>query len=56
MSSKWKSRKFWVAIVAAIYSIVATSGWDVPIDRVILTDAILAVWILTEGIVDAVRK
>jgi len=56
MHNKWKSRKFWVAIVAAIYSVVATVGYDIPVDKVIVTDAILAVWILVEGIIDAVKK
>ena len=55
MPSKWTSRKFWVAIVAMIYSVVATVGADLPIEEIIVVDAIAAVWILVEGIVDAVR-
>lgn len=56
MSSKWKSRKFWLAVIAAIYTVIATGGYDVPVEQVIVTDAIIAVWILAEALVDSFRK
>lgn len=55
MSSKWLSRKFLLAIIGAIYTMAATGGWDIPIEQVALVDAILAVWIVVEGIIDAIR-
>lgn len=56
MSSKWKSRKFWVAIIGAIFSLIATLGYDVPVSEVLVIDALLAVWILAEASVDAAKK
>ena len=56
MTNKWKSRKFWMAIIAAIYTVAATGGYDVPIEQVIVVDAIVAVWILAEALVDSFRK
>ncbi|KKN17558.1 hypothetical protein LCGC14_0964830 [marine sediment metagenome] len=54
--SKWKSRKFWLAIIATIYTVVATLGYNVPVDQVLVADAMVAVWIFAEALVDAFRK
>lgn len=56
MKRKLASRKFWMGLVAAIFSVVALLGYDIPIDQVIVVDAIVAVYILAEAIVDAVRS
>ena len=53
--SKWKSRKFWLTIIAVIYSVIATLGYDVPVEQVVVTDAVVAVWVLAEAFVDAAR-
>lgn len=54
--NKWLSRKFLLAIVAGIYTIAATGGFDVPVEQVLVVDGIVAVWILAEAIVDAAKK
>lgn len=56
MRNKWKSRKFWVMIIMMVYTATAMGGFDVPIEQVVVLDAIGAVWILVEGIIDAVKK
>ena len=56
MPEKLKSRKFWLAIIAAIYTLAATGGFDVPIEQPILVNAVIAVWILAEALVDAANK
>ncbi len=51
--SKWTSRKFWLTIIAVMYTVIATLGYNVPVDQVLLTDAVIAVWVLAEAAVDA---
>lgn len=55
MKKKWSSRKFIVAIVAAVYSVAASAGWDVPIAQIVVVDAVLGLYILVEGVVDSCR-
>ena len=54
--SKWTSRKFWLTIIAVIYTVVATLGYNIPVDQVLIADAVIAVWVLAEAYVDAARK
>lgn len=53
---KLKSRKFWVSVIAAIFTAVAMIGYDVPIKEVVVADAIAAVWVLAEALVDIARR
>ena len=53
MSSKWTSRKFWLAIIGTIYALVATLGLDIPVGEIAVTEALLAVWIVVEGFIDS---
>ncbi|MDY6957637.1 MAG: hypothetical protein SVK08_00635 [Halobacteriota archaeon] len=53
---RFKSRKFILACVAALFSAVATMGFEVPVEEVLVTDAIVAVWILAEAMTDAVKR
>ena len=53
MYNKWKSRKFWLMIIAMVYSVAATLGFDIPVAQVVVVDAVAAVWILAEAFVDA---
>lgn len=56
MTNKWKSRKFWLTIIAVVYTCIATLGFEVPVAQVIVTDAVVAVWVLAEAVVDASNK
>ncbi len=56
MYNKWKSRKFWLMIIALVYSVTATLGFDIPVTQVVVVDAIVGVWILAEAFVDASYK
>lgn len=56
MSSKWTSRKWWAMLIGSVYTMTATLGFDVPVEEVLITDALVSVWILAEAIVDAMRK
>ena len=53
---KWTSRKFWLAAIAMIYTAAATLGFDVPIEEVVVVDAVAGLWILIEGIIDIFKK
>ena len=54
--NKWLSRKFIAACVAFVFTIVATAGYEMPINQVALVDGILMFWILVEGVNDMVHK
>lgn len=54
--NKWTSRKFWLTVIAAVFTMIATFGFDAPIEEVIVTDVVIGVWVLIEGIIDAVKK
>lgn len=54
--NKWTSRKFWLVIIAAIFTTTATLGYDIPFEEVVITDAVIGVWVLVEGIIDLVKK
>lgn len=54
--SKWLSRKFIVAVVAFIFTIVATAGYEMPVGEVAVVDGILMFYILIEGIIDMIKK
>ena len=56
MYSKWKSRKFWLTIIAMVYTVAATLGFDIPVTQVVVVDAVVAVWVLAEAAVDASHK
>ena len=55
MSSKWKSRKWWVSMIGAVAGMVAILGYDVEVIQVAACEALVAVWVLAEAIVDAAR-
>lgn len=54
--SKWLSRKFLVAVVAFVFTIVATAGYSMPIEEVMMVDGLLMFFILIEGIIDMIKK
>ena len=56
MKQKFKSRKFWMAVVSAIL-VILNEGLDLGIDQdTVLTFAgLVATWILGESVVDATR-
>lgn len=56
MRNKWTSRKFWVTILAAIYAVAAMQGWKIPIEEVVLVDAVVMLWVLLEWVIDLVKK
>lgn len=54
---KWKSRKFWMAVVSAILVILNEGlGWDIPEDTVLTFAALILGWIFCEALVDVSRK
>lgn len=57
MNSKWKSRKFWTAIVGAIV-LVANEGLDLGLDRetILAFAALVLGYIFAEAGVDMTRK
>jgi len=56
MHKTWTSRKFILSVIAAIFTAAATMGFDVPIKEVVVTDAVVAVWVLAEAVLDAVKR
>lgn len=56
MRNKWCSRKFWLTIIALVYTVAATLGFDVPVAQVLIVDAVVAIWVLAEATVDAAHK
>ncbi len=53
--NKWKSRKFWMAIGTIIVTLAVGLGYKLdPALIAILTTAESALWIVIEGIIDAV--
>jgi len=56
MRNKWKSRKFWLTVIALVYTVAGTLGFDIPIMQVVVVDAVIAVWVLAEATVDAAHK
>lgn len=54
--NKWLSRKFIVMVVAFIFTIVATAGYEMPVGEVIVVDSILMFYILVEGAIDMIKK
>ena len=56
MSSKWTSRKFWMAVVTIIITIVTGLGYKVDVEALApIIGAEGALYIIIEGIIDAVR-
>ncbi len=55
MQSKWFSRKFIAAVVAFIFSVVGTAGYNMPVDEVAMVDGVLMLYILVEGIIDSIK-
>lgn len=54
--NKWLSRKFIVVVVAFIFSIVATAGYEMPVDEVLVVDGVLMLFVLVEGVIDMIKK
>lgn len=56
MSSKWKSRKFWMAIGTIIVTIAIGLGYKLdPKWIVLLTTSESVLWIVCEAIIDAIK-
>jgi uncharacterized membrane protein len=52
--AKFKSRKFWMAVVAAAMIIANEGlGWDLPADTIMSFAAVVVAWIFAEAAVDA---
>ena len=56
MRNKWTSRKFIAAAVAFIFTIIATAGYEMPVEEVVAVDGVLMFYILIEGIIDMIKK
>lgn len=57
MHSKWKSRKFWMAIGTIMVTLAMGMGYELdPALIVILTTSESVLWIIIEGIIDARKK
>ena len=54
--SKWTSRKWWAAIICAVGNLIAFAGFDVEVQEAALVDGIIALIIIVEGVIDAVKK
>lgn len=52
---RFLSRKFLLAVVAAGYSIAAAAELKIPLDQILVADAIVAVYIVVQGIIDAIK-
>ncbi len=53
MPEKFKSRKFWMAVVAAILVVLNEGlGWNVPSETVLTFAALILGWIFAEAYVD----
>jgi len=56
MTNKWKSRKFWMAIGTIVVTIAVGFGYQLdPKLIALLTASESALWIIIEGVIDAVR-
>jgi len=55
MKAKMTSRKWIATIVGVIYTLTATGGYDLPVEEVVLTDAVIAIYIFVEGMVDIAK-
>lgn len=51
---RFLSRKFLLTLVAVVYTITAASGFDIPVDQVVVVDAVVAVYVLVEAVLDAI--
>lgn len=57
MHSKWASRKFLMAVGVIIVTIAVGCGYELdPKLIVLLTASESALWIVVEGILDAIKK
>lgn len=57
MHSKWSSRKFWMAVGVIIVTIVIGCGYRIDPELIVLiTASESALWIVIEGILDAIKK
>jgi len=57
MHNKWTSRKFWMAVGTIIVTLAVGCGYKLdPALIAILTTAESALWIIIEGIIDAIKK
>ena len=55
MTSKWTSRKFWMAVAGIITSLAVCLGADVePETTAAIGGGLFALYIVIEGIIDAV--
>lgn len=56
MSSKLKSRKFWMAVVAALIAIANEGlGLNLPTEALMTVAGVVIAYILSEGAVDVAR-
>lgn len=49
------SRVFWVGIVAIVFSMASTLGYDLPIDKVMVVDGVMLVVMLILAVRDMVQ-
>jgi len=57
MRNKWTSRKFWMAVGTIIVTLAVGLGFDLdPELIVLLTTGESALWIVIEGIIDAIKR
>lgn len=52
MLQKFQSRKFILTVVAMIYTVAASLGYDIPLEKIAVMDAVVAIYVLIEGIAD----
>lgn len=53
--NKWFSRKFLTMAVAFVFTAVGMIGFDIPLEEVIVVDAIAMFYVLVEGMLDAIK-
>lgn len=54
---KWKSRKFWMAVVSGILVVLNEGlGWDIPEDTVLTFVFLILGWIFAEAAVDVFKR
>ena len=54
--NRFLSRKWLGLIIVFIVNLIALLGYDVEVDKMALIDAVYLIWMVIEGIIDAVKK
>ena len=52
INNKWTSRKFIVVAVALLYTVIASLGFEIETNQIILVDVIAGVYATLQGLID----